>query len=296
MDRVEEWRLFAAAARLESFSRAAKTNGRSPQAVTRAIAALERRVGARLFHRTTRTVTLTDDGRRYLDRCLRVIAEVDALEAPASARVAIEGVVSITAPVLFGQMHVAPVVAAFAAEHPGVEARLLLLDRVVSLAEEGIDVAVRIGAPADSALRSRLVGHVRSVVVASPAYLERAGTPRRPDDLERHDAIVFTGTTPIAARWSFARRGGRRVSVRVRPRLVVNDGRAAIDAARAGLGVVRVLGYQVDDLVRRGALRVLLEPYEDAPAPIYLLQLPGVASRAAAAFTDLAAARLTSKK
>src|SRR6185437_1117508 len=172
-------------------------------------------------------------------------------------------------------------------------ARLLLVDRVVSLADEGVDVAVRIGALPDSSLVARVVGHVRSVVCASPAYLAKHGTPRKPDDLGEHACIAFTGTTPVVDRWSFPARPRDRV-VRVRPRLVVNTGQAALAAAASGLGVARLLSYQVASAVARKELRVVLVDDEPAPSPVHLVWLPGLRSRAAAVFVDLAAARLKS--
>jgi len=295
MDRLDEWRIFVAVATRRSFAATARDLGRSPQVITRAIAALERRLGTRLLARTTRSVSLTDDGARYLEQGRRVLAEFDALEAAASEHGELRGTFAVTAPVLFGQLHVAPIVQAFLAEHARVAARLLLHDRVVSLADEGIDVAIRLGALPDSSLRARLLGHVRTIVCASPAYLERRGTPREPGALARHDCVAFTATTAIPDRWSFPRgpaapRGERAVTIQ--PRLTVNTGQAAIDAALAGLGVVRVLSYQTDRLVAAGQLRVVLRRFEPPPVPIHVLQLPGVSSRVAAAFADLATERL----
>lgn len=288
MDRVDEWRVFVAVASRQSFAGAARALARSPQAVTRAVAALETRLGTRLLNRTTRSVSLSSEGERYLERGRRALAEFDALEAPVDANAALGGTLSITAPVLFGQLHVLPVVTAFLARHPSIEVRLMLLDRVVALAEEGLDVGVRIGDLPDSALRSRLVGHVRTVVCASPEYLARAGVPRAPDALARHDCIAFTGTSPILDRWSFPGGGRRERSVAVRARLRVNSAQAAIDAALAGVGVARVLSYQVDRLVADGRLRVLLQRFEPPPLPVHLVWLPGVQPRAATAFIDFA--------
>jgi DNA-binding transcriptional LysR family regulator len=294
MDRIDEWRLFVEVARLRSFAGAARRLGRSPQAVTRAVAALELRLGTRLLHRTTRSVSLSDDGERYLERGRRALAEIDALEARSDEAAPLTGRLTVTAPVLFGRLHVLPVVAELLAAHPALDVRLLLWDRVVSLAEEGIDVAARIGALPDSALRARPVGQVRSVLCASPVYLARMGVPRTPEALARHSCIAFTATTPIPERWSFpARAPSRRErTVQVRARLVVNTGQAAIDAALAGLGIVRLLSYQVSRLVADGALRVLLQAHERAPVPVQLVHLPGALSRAASAFLALAAERL----
>lgn len=292
MERIEEWRIFGMVARLDSFARAAKAHGCSPQAVTRAIAAIESRVGVRLFHRTTRSVSLTAEGRAYLERSARTVAEVDALETRAKPDDVLRGVVSVTAPILYGEMHVAPLVTAFVREHRELDARLMLVDRVVSLADEGIDVAVRIGALPDSPLRVRLVGHVRSVVCASPALVQADRAPRTLASFEDREVIAFSATTPIPNRWSFPRSGKRPRVVRVRPRLAVNDGRAAIDAAVRGLGFVRVLSYQIEELVRAGKLEIVLARHEPPPVPIHLVQLPGVASRAASTLADFLATRL----
>ncbi len=302
MDRVEQWRMFAAVAGSRSFVKAAKALGRSPQAATRAVLAIEERIGTKLLHRTTRSVSLTDDGHRYLEQARRAIADLDLLETPVDADGAtslmLRGTISITAPVLFGQLHVVPVVTDLLATHPQLDARLLLLDRVVSLAEEGIDGGVRIGVLPDSSLRARLVGHVRSVVCASPKYLERAGKPRDPSSLTKHACISWSGTVPVADRWSFRRAGGSRrdAVVTVRPRLIVNTGQAAIDAALAGLGIVRALSYQVDSLVERGDLQLLLRAYEPEPIPIHVVQLAGIRSKARSAFMDLVADRLRERR
>src|SRR5690349_12848597 len=232
MDRVDEWRLFAEVAGARSFRAAARRHRVSPQAVTRAIAALEARLGRRLLNRTTRSVSLTDAGTRYLERCRRVLADIDSLDAPDPADTGLRGTLTVTAPVLFGQLHVVPIVADFLAAHAGVDVRLVLGDQIASLADAGIDVAIRIGALPDSALRARPVGAVRLIACASPAYLARAGTPRDPAALVRHACIALTPTTPIADRWAFAAGAGKRArSVRVRPRLVVDTAPAAIDAA-----------------------------------------------------------------
>lgn len=287
MDRVEEWRVFVQVATVRSFAEASRSLGISPQGATRAVAALEKRLRTRLLNRTTRSVTLTSDGERYLERGRRVIAEVDALEAPVDADAPLVGTLAVTAPVLYGQLRVVPVVADMLALHPTLDVRLYLHDRVVSLAEEGIDVGVRIGMLPDSSLRAKLVGDVRALVCASPAYLERFGRPRDLDDLADHLAVSFTGTTPIVDRWSFGRR-----AVAVRPRLVVNSAPAAIEAALAGVGIVRVLSYQVEEHVKAGRLKVLLAGHEPDPMPVHLVQLAGRQSRAAAAFSELAAKRL----
>ena len=286
MDRIDEWRVFVTVATARSFVAAARTHGRSAQAITRAIAALEARLGTRLFHRTTRSVSITSDGERYLVQARRVLPEIDLLEDAAKPR-AIAGRLSITAPVLFGQLHVVPVVTEMLAKHVALDARLVLVDRVVSLVDEGIDVAVRIGELPDSSLRSRVVGRVRSLACASPAYLERAGTPRTPDVLAKHACI---STSAIPDRWTFGRR-----SIVIHARLVTNSNQSAIDAALAGLGIARVMSYQVASLVASGQLRVVLASHEPPPAPVQLVHLPGIQSPAAEAFAELATSRLTAR-
>jgi DNA-binding transcriptional LysR family regulator len=297
MDRIEEWRMFVSVASLESFAEAARTLGRSPQTVTRAVAAIEKRLRTRLLHRTTRSVSLTNDGARYLERGRRALAELDALEARDDPKAQLFGKLSLTAPVLFGQLHVLPVVIEMMRAHPDLDLRWVLHDRIVSLAEEAIDVAVRLGPLPDSALIARHLGDVRTVICASPSYLEQAGVPRTPDDLsaDAHACIAFTATTPIVDRWSFPAAGRRERSVRVRARLVVDNGRAAIDAAVAGLGVVRVLSYQVAQLTKEKKLKIVLSDFEPPPSPVHLVHLPGLQTRAAAAFVELAIKRLKNR-
>ena len=283
MDRVEEWRAFVSVASLRSFAGAARQLGRSPQAITRAVAALETRLGVRLLNRTTRSVTLSHEGERYLERSRRAIAEVDALELRDDAAAPLRGTLSITAPVLFGQLHVVPIVSAFLQTHAEMRVKLTLLDRVVSLAEEGIDLAVRIGELPDSALIARQVGHVRTVLVASTDYLERHGAPRALESLAKHACISVTGITPLVDTWTFGS-----LRVRIHPRLVVNTAQAAIDAAVDGLGITRVLSYQVDKLMASGRLRAILPSHEPASVPVHLVHLPGLQPRSAVTFAELA--------
>jgi DNA-binding transcriptional LysR family regulator len=285
-DRLEEWRVFAAVAGLRSFSKAAKRLGKSPQSVTRAVAALEERIGTRLLNRTTRSVSLTNDGEHYLERSRRALGEFEALEAPLEAE--LRGTLSITAPVLYGQLLVVPIVASFLDHHPRVDARLVLLDRVVSLVDEAIDVGVRIGQLPDSSLIARHVGDVRNVLVASPKYLERAGTPRSPDSLAKHACIAHIGTTPVVDRWKLDR------PIAVHPRWIVNTAQAAIDLALAGHGIARVISYQVDALVDQKRLRIVLPSFEPPPVPVHLVYPSGRLPHITAAFLDHATPRLRS--
>lgn len=273
MDRLEEWRLFLSIASKRSFAEAAREHRKSPQAATRAVAALEARLGTRLFHRTTRSVTLTDDGERLVERARHAIGEIDSLERPNDGE--LRGLVTITAPLLFGQLHVLPVVSELLAAHPAVDARLVLLDRVVSLAEEGIDVAARIGELPDSALRATRVGYVHELYVASPAYVARAGKPKTAQALAKHATIAWLGDKAVS-----------------RPRLTTSSGSAALDAARAGVGITRALSYQVARDLASGTLISILPSEDSGPIPVHLIQLPGPATRAASAFVDLAYERI----
>jgi DNA-binding transcriptional LysR family regulator len=199
---------------------------------------------------------------------------------------------SITAAALFGRSHVLPVVTEFLRANPQVQVRLLLLDRLVSLADEGMDLAVRLGPLEDSTLKARLIGQVQEVLCASPGYLDLRGVPRTPEQLAKHDCIAFTATTPIPDRWSFTGPSGRERTVGVRVRLVVNAGDAAIDAAVSGVGIVRALSYQVAPLLTQGKLRAVLRGFSRESVPVQFVHLSGAPSRAAAAFMEFAHPRL----
>src|SRR5882724_10678235 len=254
IDRLEAMTVFVAVADLAGFAPAARRLGLSPSAVTRLVAGLEERLGARLLQRTTRSVTLTDAGIRYLERVRRILAEVAE---------------AVTAPNVFGRLHVAPLMCAFLAKYPAVRGNLTLSDRILNLVEEGIDVAVRIGMLDDSSDIARTVGSTRRVVVASPSYLARRKKPRRPADLARHDIIQFTALSPTPE-WRFTREGEtRRVSFS--PRYVTNSADAAIGHAELGGGLAMVLSYQVEAAIRAGRLEVVLAPFEPPPRPIQIV-------------------------
>jgi DNA-binding transcriptional LysR family regulator len=285
-------RVFAAVAELEGFAPAARRLRMSPPAVTRAVALLEERIGARLFHRTTRVVRLTHAGARFLADTKRILSELDEAETSAAGLHAeLRGELAVTASTMFGRMFVAPIVLDFLAEHENVTARTLLVDRVVDLMDEGFDVAVRIAHLSDSSLSAVRVGAVRSVVCASPDYLARHGTPRTPSELSRFRAIAFSFTSDRAD-WSFG-------DERVRPaaQLVVNSADVAIAAAVAGHGITRALSYQVAAEVKAGRLKVLLRDYEAAEIPVHVVHTEGRhASGRVRAFVDFAVARLRSDR
>jgi DNA-binding transcriptional LysR family regulator len=274
-----------------SLSRAASSLGRSITAISRAISALEERLGARLLIRTTRTLKLTDAGERYLAVCRTVLAQLaDAEQRAGSATPQPHGVLTVTAPAMFGAQHVRPVIDAYLATYPDVRVRLLLLDRVVNVVDEGIDAAVRIAHLPDSALVATSVGATRRVVCASPAYLARHGKPREPRALAEHRCISFTALTPSET-WSFGPgpEGGRAKHVKVEPVLTVNTAESAIASALAGQGVTCALSYQVAGPLRAGTLAALLTAYEPDPLPVHIVSATrAVTSAKVRAFIDLA--------
>jgi len=275
MDRIDEMQAFVAVAEAGTFVAAARRLGRSPAGLTRAVAALEDRLGTRLFTRTTRVVALTDAGRRYLGPCRDVLREVAALESNAATeRREALGSLVVTASVVFGRLHVLPIVAEYLQRHASVDVRMVLADEVVPLVDAGIDVGVRIAHLPDSTLKAIRVGSVRRAVYASPAYLAAHGAPARPADLARHACLAFSGPGQPPERWSFGR-GKARTAAAIAPRLVVNLAEPAIDAAVAGLGITRVLSYMVDHLVRAGALRPVLQSYEPPPIPVHVVYPAG---------------------
>jgi len=271
MDRLAAIRVFVTVAEAGSLSAAGRKLGMPLSTVSRHLKALEDELDTRLITRTTRKLTLTEPGRSYATACRQVLDELDDAERRATGLHAEpRGELALTAPVLFGRLHVLPIIAAFLQAYPRVAARMLLVDRNVDLVEEGLDVGVRIGALADSTLRATRVGAIRHIACASPNYLARAGIPETPSELSRHQCISFTTISP-PERWPFGGRGKRESRVTVAPRLVVNSADAAIDAAKAGLGVVRVLSYQAQGSLADGSLQLILEDFEPDPIPVNLI-------------------------
>jgi len=296
MDRFRELATFVAVAEEGAFNAAARRLHSSPSAVTRLINGLEARLDLRLFTRTTRRVALTEAGERLRVDATRILAELAEAEASAAgAHAAPRGDLRVTAPVLFGQRFVAPILRDYLEAHPAVTSSTLFVDRVVDMIDEGLDVAVRIGELADSTLTATRVGAVRRVVVAAPAYLDTAPALQTPADLAEHRVVIPIGLG-AAPSWDFAATGARQ-QVRLHPRLRVNTVAPAIDAAFAGWGLTRVLSYQVTDALADGSLVEVLGDFEDRRLPIHLLHSEG--RRAAAkirTFVDLAAARLREER
>jgi DNA-binding transcriptional LysR family regulator len=284
MDRLDELSVFTAILDTGSLSGAARRLRRSAPAVTRALAMLEDRLGTKLIERTTRRLTPTEAGQRLgIEARHALSAYAEAMRQPDDAPP--HGLLRVTAPLIFGRRHVTPVVASFLAAFPAMQADLLLSDRSLDLFEEGLDVALRIGPPGDAGLVSRRVGEVRSVVVASPAYLAARGTPAVPADLAHH-AVVHVVGRPLPPEWRF-RAGRRDVVVRLAPRMTVNEIEAALVAVRGGHGVTRVLSYQVADEIAAGTLVRLLRDFEPPALQVSLVTAgSGVPPSRTRAFLD----------
>lgn len=284
--------VFVAVGEAGGFAAAGRRLDISPAAVTRAIVALEDALGVRLLLRTTRNVRLTEAGRQYFDDSRIILASIiEANAAVGGINAAPRGRLSLTAPVLFGRAFIMPCIMDYMRRYPGVEVSAQFADRVANLVDEGLDVAVRIGHLPDSSLRAVRVGQIRRVLCAAPAYLEAHGTPSHPTDLLQHTVLASSGVSP-RVEWHFGR-GKDAISVRMRPRLVVTSNDSALDATIGGLGVSRLLSYHVAAQVKSGALRLLLEDFEEEPWPVHIVHREGRhGSAKVRAFIELAVEHL----
>lgn len=296
MDRFDAMSMFAAIVDGGSLSAAGRRLGVPLATVSRKLADLEAHLKTRLITRSTRKLVLTDAGRDYLAACRQILEQVEEAERAASGAYAnVKGQLVVAAPIVFGRLHVVPVAASFLEQHPDVDIQLRLGDRNVNLIEEHVDVALRIGALPDSNLVATQVGAIRRVVCASPDYLHRFGTPQSPDDLATHRCISFDGLDAATA-WTFVGGNGERRSVAIHSRLTVSTADAAIAAAILGLGLTRVLSYQVADALRDGHLvRVLAD--DEPPAVPASLIYPGQGRlpMKTRAFIDYAAGQLRAR-
>ncbi|WP_284179870.1 LysR family transcriptional regulator [Rhabdaerophilum sp. SD176] len=292
MDRLHELEVFVAVADAGSFAKAGTRLRLSPPAVTRAISALEDRLGARVFQRTTRSLTITEVGQRFLENARRILTDLDTAEKEAVGETAVpHGHLTVTASVTFGRSALTPIVCAFLNQNPRVSVSVILLDRLTNLIEEGIDLAVRIGPLPDSNLVAKKVGMVRRILVASPDYLSRRGTPLSPADLRLHSMIAFTGLMPNRE-WRFMDgRSGQ--SVAFTPRLEINDSVAAIGAAEMGDGITIALSYMVADKILDGRLVPVLDDFTPPAVPVNLVYPQNrLISPKVRAFVDFATPRL----
>jgi DNA-binding transcriptional LysR family regulator len=239
--------------------------------VSRKISELESHLATRLLIRTTRQLSLTEAGASYVARCRKIVEEIDEAERAASGEYAEpRGELSVTAPLVFGRLHVTPLIAEFLATHPQIDVRLSLVDRNIHLLDEHVDAAVRIGALPDSSMVATRVGEVRRVVCASPAYLDAHGAPATPARLKSHACVTFDALD-TAQMWTFPSRSTRGMNIEIHSRLVVNTAEAAIAAAVAGVGLTRVLSYQVADAVAQGSLRIVLQRFEPPSLPVHVM-------------------------
>lgn len=294
MDRLEAMSILVAVAEAGSLTAASRQLRVPLPTVSRKLAELEARLNTRLIIRSTRKLTLTDAGGAYVAACKHILEQVgDAERAAAGEYSSPRGDLVITAPIVFGRLHVLPVVTDFLAAFADIDVRMLLADRNVHLIDDHIDAAVRIGALSDSSLVATRVGSVRRVVCASPAYLTRHGTPKSPADLAAADCITFEGLAPSPS-WKFAVPDtAAEQTVAIRSRLAVNTAEAALDAAVAGLGVTRVFSYQAARAVKDGTLRIVLSRYEPPPLPVSVVHAnPAPLPRKLRAFLDFAVPRL----
>ena len=295
MDRLEAMSAFLAAVEAGSLSGASRKLGMPLATLSRKVSELETHLRTRLVTRTSRRLILTDAGRSYVAACKRILDDVrEAERAAAGEYSAPRGELIITAPIVFGRLHVLPVVIEFLNTYPEIDVRLTLADRVVNLQEDHVDLAVRIGELPDSSLVAMRVGSIGRVVCGSPAYFAERGTPKRPNELSKHDCITFNGLTSPEA-WIFPSGKGN-ISVAVHSRLIVNTAEAAIDAAITGLGITRVLSYQVADALRTGALLLALREFEPPPVPVSLVHAgQGRLALKLRAILDFAAPRLKAR-
>jgi DNA-binding transcriptional LysR family regulator len=295
MDRLDELATFITIVDAGNLTTAARRLRRSPPAVTRALASLEQRVGVRLIERTTRRLATTEAGRRLADQARRLLADYEeTIRDAAGEEARLAGLLRITAPLLFGRLHVMPVVSRFLDAHPALRAELLLSDHYLDLIEEGLDIAIRIGSLPDSSLVSRRLGTVSRVLVASPTYIATHGMPRAPAELTQH-AIIFTTGRGVPLEWRF-RIGARERAVHLAPRLLVNQVDAALLAARDGRGIASALSYQVAHDLASGRLLRILAAFEREPEPVQLV-VPSarLMPRRVRAFIDHATAALPSR-
>jgi DNA-binding transcriptional LysR family regulator len=266
MDKLKAMQTFVHIADQGSLTAAARSRDSSLPAVVRTLAALEADLGVRLFHRTTRRISLTEEGKRYLENCRQVLAAVEEAEAALSADAAEPaGQLTVTAPVLFGQMYVAPAVMRFVQRFERMRCSLVLLDRVVNLLDEGMDAGIRIGELEDSSLVAQPLGSLRRVVVASPAYLARHGVPRHPKELLQANCVRFLGSS--GPWWTF-HEAGRAFTVPVTGNLDFNHNAPVLEACLAGMGFGMFISYQVAPYLARKKLQLVLQAFEPPPRPV----------------------------
>ncbi|WP_457439246.1 LysR family transcriptional regulator [Pseudomonas sp. TE3786] len=263
-------KVLLAVAEAESFAAGAKLLGMSAPSVTRVIAGLENRLGTLLLARSTRSLRLTEAGRRYVEDCKRILLDLEEAEELATgSSIRARGNLTVTAPVMFGELFLIPLITEYLAEHPQVSLNALLVDRLVSMLDEGVDVAIRIGELPDNGLQAVRVGQIRPVVCAAPAFLDKVGRPTEPKDVLGLP-MVMSSASNLLTDWQF-RVADTLLTLHPKPRLLVSSNQAAINAARMGWGLTRVLSYQVADAVAKGELEIVLEAFQTPALPVHVL-------------------------
>jgi DNA-binding transcriptional LysR family regulator len=295
MDRFDAMSVLLAVVEAGSLSAGARRLRAPLATVSRKVTELERHLGTQLLLRTSRKLGLTEAGRVYVAASRRILDQLDEAEREAAGEYnALRGELRVTAPVIFGERHLLPVALSFLAEHPEIALRLMLADQQISLVEEHVDLALRIGHLGNNALIATRVGTVQRVICASPGYLARRGTPKLPEDLATHDGIVFHGFSS-SPEWRY-RRDSPAFMVEPRVRLAVNTTEAAIQAAQADLGIIRVLSYQVEDALRTGRLQTVLADFAPGPLPVSLVyQEAGLVPLKTRRFLDWTVPRLRAR-
>ena len=295
MDRLDAMKTVLDVAANGSLSAAGRKLGVPLATISRKISDLEDHLGIRLFTRTSRRLEPTEAGAAYIAALPRILADIAEAERAASGEyLTPKGELVVTAPVVLGRMHVLPVALDFLKAFPDIDLRLVLSDTRLDLAGDHVDLAIRIGPLADSGLIARRLASTRRVVCASPGYLAARGTPLHPDDLANHDGIALDSLTGNRG-WRFTQ-GKQDFTVPVRTRVRVNDTEGAVAAATAGVGLARVLGYQVSEPCRTGALQIVLEDFEPEPWPIHMVHMTqGLVPQKVRAFLDWASPRLSAR-
>ena len=293
MDRFQELRVFIAVADCGGLAKAASVIHSSPPAVTRTLASLEERLGVRLFDRTTRSLRLTEPGTKFLDEARRILGELETAEQDMAGQSnVVSGNLTLTTSLTFGRAMLQPIVSDFIDTHPHITVSLLLFDRVVDLIDEGFDLAVRIANLPDSSLVSRHVGDVRRMLVASPGYLSKHGSPKTPEDLKTHTVIGQTGLMPNRGLRYF--KAGKPARMTLPIRFEINDALACITAAEQGKGITIALSYMVSDALRKGRLVPVLNKFRPPPVPVNLIYAQRrIVAPKLRAFIDFAAPRLS---
>jgi DNA-binding transcriptional LysR family regulator len=292
MDKLEAMRVFAAVVKGNSFIEASRNLDLSAPAVTRSVARLETELGVKLFHRTTRSIRLTDSGRRYYEDVVNIIESIEEAEsAVIGSYQEPQGNLLITAPVMFGQLYIVPIISDFLNKNPKVTVNSVFHDRITNLLEDNLDVAIRIGQLSDSSLFATTIGSVRKIVCASPTYLEACGEPSEPGELSEH-SIVQSDTVETSSTWCFGSE-----KVKVTPRYRCNHNMAAIRAAELGVGLVRVMSYQAAKAIDSGTLVPVLEEHEPESLPINIIYLEGRKANAKTrAFVEFCADKLRNNR